>query len=83
MAMFSSENLPVEVQADLHTLISYLLEKGWTICGSGYDADCFGNWYVKLSHADRIIQLVKDRSHYTIEGLSAQELKIAGLWKAF
>jgi len=79
----SGEDLPVEVEIEVGALISQLREAGWVVSISRYDAKAFGNWYVELHRADRMIRLAKDRSQYEIGGSHMEEIKAAGLWRVF
>ena len=77
------ESLPDKVEIEVGPLISELGAAGWTVFSSRYDAHFFGNWYVDLRRADLAIRLIKDKSQYMIDGPSSDEMKAAGLWKAF
>jgi len=77
------EKLPAEVEAEAGALFSELHAGGWKVCASGYDTRTFGNWYVDLRRADNAMRLVKDRSQYMIDGPPTEEIKAAGLWRAF
>jgi hypothetical protein len=79
----SGEDLPVEVKSEIGALISKLRGAGWVVSASRYDAKSFGNWCVDLYRADRLIRLSKDRSQYLMDGSDIEEIKAAGLWKAF
>jgi hypothetical protein len=84
VAMLSGDqDLPVVVETEAGALISDLREAGWTVSGFRYDANYFGNWYVDLFRAGLTIRLVKDRSQYMIDGPPSEEIKAAGLWRAF
>jgi hypothetical protein len=78
-----SQALPVEVETELGPLVSQLHQAGWMFSTSRYDAKVFGNWWVELHREDRWIRLSKDRSQYLIDGSNIEEIKAAGLWKAF
>jgi hypothetical protein len=83
-AMLSgNESIPIEVEVEAGKLISELHSAGWTVSTSHYDAKLFGNWYVDLTRAGHTMRLVKERSQYMIAGLPIQQIKAAGLWKAF
>ena len=41
------------------------------------------DWYVDLARNGRTIRSAKDRSQYMIAGPSTQDIKDAGLWRAF
>jgi hypothetical protein len=83
-AMLSSgEDVPVEIESEIGALISQLRGAGWVVSASRYDAKSFGNWCVGLYRADRLIRLSKDRSQYLMDGSDIEEIKAAGLWKAF
>jgi hypothetical protein len=79
----SGDNMPAEVEAEAGELIAELHSAGWTVSRSHYDARVFGNWYVDLRRADLTLRLVKDRSQYMVDGLPINEIKAAGLWRAF
>ena len=76
-------DLPDKVEIEVGALILQLREAGWVVSTSRYDAKVFGNWYVELHRADRMIRLVKDRSQYLIDGSHMEEIKAAGLWRVF
>jgi hypothetical protein len=75
--------LTVEVETEVGALISQLHQAGWIVSVSRYDAKAFGNWYVELRRANGLIRLSKDRSQYQIDGSNIEEIKSAGLWRAF
>ena len=79
----SGEDITVEIESEVGTLISQLHEAGWLVSASRYDAKTFGNWYVDLHRADHVIRIVRDRSRYLMDGSHIQEIKAAGLWRAF
>jgi hypothetical protein len=74
-------DLPSELE-EVREASSYLIGRGWKICGHRYDQQAFGNWYIDFCRQSQTIRLVKDRSQYFVEG-TADELKVAGLRKAF
>lgn len=80
--MPTEPELDPEVRAEVGALIADLRTSGWRVVGSRYDAPSFGNWFVDLERDGRVIRLVKDRSQFMIDG-PANELRAAGLWKAF
>ena len=77
-----SVDLPIEVEAEVGTLISSLRHAGWTISAASYDGECFGNWYADLFRASYTIRLVKDRSQY-FALVPSEIAKSAGLSRAF
>jgi hypothetical protein len=85
MTAMSNDQQPltVEVETEVGALISQLHQTGWTVSASRYDAKAFGNWYVELRRTNRLIRLSKDRSQYQIDGSNIEEIKNAGLWRAF
>ena len=74
--------LPPEVATEAGELIDELRSVGWTIRQAQFDAKVFGNWIVDLQRGNRTLQLVKDRSQFMV-GPSTEEMKDAGLWRAF
>ena len=85
MTAMSNDQQPltVEVETEVGALISQLHQTGWIVSASRYDAKAFGNWYVELRRTNRLIRLSKDRSQYQIDGSNIEEIKNAGLWRAF
>jgi hypothetical protein len=79
----ASGNIPVEVETEAGELIAELHSAGWTVSTSRYDGKSFGNWYVDLRRADLTLRLVKDRSQYMVDGPPTNEIKAAGLYRAF
>jgi hypothetical protein len=79
----AGKHLPDNVEAEAASLLAELRGLGWTISADRYDPQHFGNWWIDLQRAGRTIRLVKDRSQYMFDGPPAEELKAAGLWKAF
>ena len=77
------KELPVEVRDEMEGLVSALLERGWSLVGTSYDANCFGNWHIDLRNGGSTLRLVKDRSQYMVDGSELDELKAAGLLQAF
>jgi hypothetical protein len=77
------KELPVEVRDEMEGLVSALLERGWSLVGTSYDANCFGNWQIDLRNGESTLRLVKDRSQYMVDGSELDELKVAGLLRAF
>ena len=76
-------NVAEQIQEDAGPLISKLLASGWTLVESRYSPESFGNWYVDLRNRTTQFRIAKDRSQYVVNGPSIDELKSAGLWKAF
>ena len=76
-------NLPEQIQEDAVPLISKLLANGWVLVDSRYSPEPFGDWYVDLQNGASKFRIAKDRSQYMVHGPSTDELKSAGLWKAF
>jgi len=79
----SDKSLPSEIKMEVGKLISRLSTAGWVVSDCRYDPKAFGNWYVDLSRDRLTIRLTKDRSQYFVDRLPAEELKDAGLWRAF
>jgi hypothetical protein len=79
----SKAGLPIEIQADAGALLSGLCADGRSIISHRYEAEIFGNWEVKLDRNGESLQLTKDRSQYMVDGQSTEDLKAAGLWRAF
>ncbi len=77
------QHLPKQIVKEVGNLLEELSAAGWIIFDSRYDAAFFGNWCVEVRRADRSIRLIKDRSQYTLDGPTSEELKIAGLWRVF
>jgi dipeptidase len=77
------QDLPVEVETEVGALIAQLQTAGWIVSAHHYDAKHFGDWYIDLYRAGHRIRLVKDRSQYIFDGPPVEEIKAAGLWKAF
>lgn len=78
-----SETVPVEIAAEAGVLIDELRLAGWTVHESQFDAKFFGNWFVDLRCENRALRLLKDRSQFMVGGPPTQEIKDAGLWRAF
>ena len=76
-------NVPEQIQKDAGPLISKLIAGGWTLVDSRYSPESFGDWYVDLQNGTATFRIAKDRSQYAVHGTSTDELKSAGLWKAF
>jgi hypothetical protein len=81
--MPSAEKLPDKVEAEAASLLAELRALGWTVFAYRHDPRHFDNWSIDLQLAARTIRLVKDRSQYMFDGPRTEELKAAGLWKAF
>jgi hypothetical protein len=79
----SAAKLPVEVEKEAGPLLAELRAGGWQVSASEYDASAFGNWSIKLQRDGVVMRLFKDRSQYMVDGLPAEALKPAGLWRAF
>lgn len=77
------DNLPVEIAREAGLLISTLRTAGWILPEARYDANTMGNWYVDLARDDVFLRLVKDRSQFFVTGPPIQNLKAAGLSRAF
>jgi hypothetical protein len=75
--------IPIELEREVGTLLSDLRSAGWKITFYHYDAGSFGDWFIDLCRGAHAIRLVKDRSQYMISGSQEEEIKAAGLWKAF
>jgi len=77
------KELPAEVRDEIEGLVSSLLDRGWSLVSTSYDASCFGNWHIDLRNCGSTLRLVKDRSQYMIDGSEVDELKAVGLFRAF
>ena len=77
------DNLPDDIAREARLLISALQTAGWTLLEARYDAKTMGNWYLDLARDGLSLRLVKDRSQFFIDGPPVEELKAAGLWRAF
>jgi hypothetical protein len=75
--------LPVKVEKEAGLLLAELRAAGWQVSASEYDASAFGNWSINLQRDGVVMRVFKDRSQYMVDGLSAEALKAAGLWRAF
>ena len=79
----SGFKMPVEVEKEAGPLLAELRAGGWQVSASEYDASAFGNWLITLQRDGVVMRLLKDRSQYMVDGLPTEELKAAGLWRAF
>jgi hypothetical protein len=79
----AEQHLPDKVEAEAASLLAELRALGWTVVACRHDPQHFGNWSIALQLGERTIRLVEDRSQYMFDGPPAEELKAAGLWKAF
>jgi hypothetical protein len=77
------DDLPVEIARDADGLFAAMRTVGWTVVRFSYDAAVMGNWQVGLLRGGHSLQIVRDKSQFFIEGPPAEELKAAGLWRAF
>jgi hypothetical protein len=77
------ESLPTEVEIEIGVVIAVLNNAGWQNTSSRYDAKIFGNWCIDFCRGGQTIRLVKDRSQYMIFGSQEEEIKAAGLFRAF
>jgi hypothetical protein len=79
----SGSKLPVKVEKEAGLLLAELRTAGWRVSASEYDASAFGNWSINLQRDGVMMRVLKDRSQYMVDGLPAEALKAAGLWRAF
>ncbi len=78
-----AHQLEKEIDSDIGHLIERLVELGYEPTGSLYDAKSFGNYYVDLSSGKTRLRIVRDRSQYYVEGSSTEQLRRAGMFRAF
>jgi hypothetical protein len=79
----SGFKLPIKVEKEAGLLLAELRAAGWQVTASEYDHSAFGNWSVNLQRDGVVMRVLKDRSQYLVDGLPAEALKAAGLWRAF
>ena len=75
--------LPKKVASEINGILADLLQSGWQVLDYRFDPQSFGNWYVQLTRNDSSITVIKDRSQYTLNGPSKNELKGTGLERTF
>ena len=78
-----SHRVPAEVTSDIGSLLRDLEALGYRPTESSYATESFGNYHVDLTSPRGWLRLVRDRSQYTIETESGEELRKAGLFRAF
>ena len=77
-----SSNLDQNVEAEIGEELTPLLEAGFSVNGSDYSAEAFGNFYVDLLREKERLRIVRDRGQYILEG-DQTRLEGAGLSQAF
>jgi hypothetical protein len=76
-------SIPVEITADIGTLLEELSRRGIHTVGALYSSESFGNYYVDLGRPGRPLSLVRDRFEYRVEGPSRELLESAELLRGF
>ncbi len=77
------DDLPKEIQSEAGDLLADLRALGWEIHYARYDDRVFGNWFVEMLRGGDSIQLVKDRSQFSLDGPPIDILRDANLWRVF
>jgi len=75
--------IPAEVASDIGPLLDQLAELGYQPTDSRYSPESFGNYFVDLVSRDSVLRIVRDRSQYFIESALSEELRQAGMFRAF
>ena len=72
-----------EIVSDIGSLVRRLAELGYEPTGSLYSPESFGNYYIDLNAGKKWLRIVRERSQYYVDASSKDELRRAGLFRAF
>ncbi len=72
-----------EIATDIGPLLSQLAKLGYEATGSLYDSKSFGNYSVDLVFDKNWLRIVRDRSQYSVDVASKEQLREAGMLRAF
>jgi hypothetical protein len=78
-----AHEIPKEVAKDIGPFLRRLADLGYEPYASLYDAKSFGNYYVDLRAGEFWLRVVRDRSQYYIDSKSTDQLRQAGMLRAF
>jgi hypothetical protein len=78
-----THQIPKEVASDIGPLLSKLAELGYQATGSLYSPESFGDYYVDLMTGTTWLRIVRDRSQYYVDAASKEQLRQAGMFRAF
>jgi hypothetical protein len=71
-----------EIELDLGSLFADLVMRGFTLRGSWYSSEVFGNYCVDFFGRNKSFRVVKDRNQYLFEG-DQNDLEPVGMRQAF
>jgi hypothetical protein len=77
------QQIPQEIAEDIGAFLSQLYELGYELTDCRYDAQAFGNYHVDLSAGKSWLRIGRDRSQYFVDGSSKEQLRDAGMLRAF
>jgi len=72
-----------EITQDIGSFLAQLSDLGYEPTASLYDAQAFGNYYVDLRKGRSWLRIGRDRSQYFVDVESKDELRDAGMLRAF
>jgi hypothetical protein len=75
--------VPNAIASDIGEVLSELAFLGYVPVGSRYSPESFGNYYVDLASPDGALRIVRDRLQYSVETQAIDQLKRAGMFRAF
>ena len=78
-----AHQLQKEILSDIGPLVSRLAEFGYEPTGSLYSPESFGNYYIDLNAGQRWLRIVRERSQYYVDTASKEQLRKAGMFRAF
>jgi hypothetical protein len=78
-----TQSIPKQITRDIGDLLSRLAELGYMPTRAQYDAQSFGNYFVDLGSEQGWLRIVRDRNQYFVDVTSKEQLKNAGLFRAF
>ena len=65
--------IPKEIRADVGRLLNSLTERGFSVSGSQYSPEHFGNYYVDVHMGTLWLRIVRDRLQYFVEPKSQND----------
>ena len=76
-------DVPDAIASDLGEILSELASLGYVPVASRYSPESFANYYVDLESPDGALRIVRDKSQYHVDMQAIDELKRAGMFRAF